>query len=47
MSLKMFDENDLPHEFLLTTRQNKVRTAFNNSMSTDLKVSKTQIFKII
>ena len=44
----MFDENDLPHELLLTTRQKlQVRTAFNNSMSTDLKVSKTQIFKII
>ena len=23
MSLKMFDENDLPHELLLTTRQKK------------------------
>ena len=48
MSLKMFAENDLPHELLLTTRQKtKVRNAFNNNMSTDLKLSKAQINKII
>ena len=48
MSLKMFAENDLPHELLLTTRQKtKLRNAFNNNMSTDLKLSKAQIFKII
>ena len=40
ISLKMFDGNNLPHELLLTTRQ-KYRNAFNNNMSTDLKVSKT------
>ena len=41
MSLKMFDENDVPHELLMTTRQRtKLRNAFNNSMSTDLKLSK-------
>ena len=29
----MFDENDLPHELLLTTRQKtKIRNAFNNNM---------------
>ena len=44
----MFNENDLPHELLLTTRQKtKLRNAFNNNMSTDLKLSKTQISKII
>ena len=38
---------DLPHELLLITRQKtKLRNAFNN-MSTDLKLSKAQIFKII
>ena len=43
----MFDGNNLPHELLLTTRQKtKLRNAFNN-MSTDLKVSKAQISKII
>ena len=47
-SFKMFDGNDLPHELLLTTRQKtKLRNAFNNKMSTDLKLSKAQIFKII
>ena len=45
-NLKMFDGNDLPHEILLTTRQKKLRNAFNNNMSTDLKLSKTQIVKI-
>ena len=48
ISLKMFDGNNLPHELLLTTRQKtKLRNAFNNNMSTDLKLSKAQIFKII
>ena len=47
-SLKMLDGNDLPHELLLTTRQKtKLRNAFNNNMSTDLKLSKAQISKII
>ena len=46
--LKMFNWNDLPHELLLTTRQKtKLRNAFNNNMSTDLKLSKAQISKII
>ena len=44
----MFNGNDLPHELLLTTRQKtKIRNTFNNNMSTDLKLSKTQINKII
>ena len=48
MILKMFDGNDLPHELLLTTRQKtKLRNAFNNKMSTDIKFSKAQISKII
>ena len=48
MSLKMFNENGLPHELLLTIRQKtKLRNAFNNNMSTDLKLSKAQISKII
>ena len=48
ISLKMFDGNDLPHKLLLTIRQKtKVRNAFNNNMSTDLKLSKAQINKII
>ena len=44
----MLNGNNLPHELLLTTRQKtKVRNAFNNNMSTDLKLSKAQIIKII
>ena len=47
IKLKMFDGNDVPHELLLTTRQKtKLRNAFNN-MSADIKLSKTQIAKII
>ena len=39
MSFKMSDRNDLRHELLLTTRQKtKLRNAFNNNMSTDLKL---------
>ena len=48
ISLKMFDGNNLRHELLLTTRQKtKLRNAFNNNMSTDIKLSKAQISKII
>ena len=48
ISLKMFNGNDLPHEFLFTTRQKaKLRNAFNNNMSADLKLSKVQTSKII
>ena len=46
MSLKMSDGNDLPDELLLTKRQKaKPRNAFNNNMSTDLKLSRDQISK--
>ena len=48
MSFKMFDGNGLPHELLLTTKQKtKLRNAFNNNMSTGLKLSRAQISKII
>ena len=48
MSLKMHDKNGLPHELLLTRRQKtKLRNAFNNNMSTGLKLSKAQISKTI
>ena len=48
ISLKMFNGNDLPHELLLTTRQKtKLTNTFNNNMSTDLKLFKAQISKII
>ena len=48
INFKMFDGNDLPHELLLTTRQKtKLRNAFNNNMSPDLKLSKAQISTMI
>ena len=48
INLKMFNRNDLPHELLLKTRQKTIlRNAFNNNMTTDLKLSKAQICKII
>ena len=44
----MLDENALLHELLLTTRQKtKLRNAFNNNISTDIKLSKAQISKKI
>ena len=43
-----FNGNNLPHELLLTPRQKtNLRNAFENNMSTDLKLSKAQISKII
>ena len=48
LNLEMFDGNDLPHELLLTTRQKtKLREACNNNISTDLKLFKAPISKII
>ena len=46
MSLKMLNGNDLPHELLLTTRQNtKLRNTFNDNMLTYLNLSRVQILK--
>ena len=37
MSLRMTNENNLPHELLLTERQKtKLKNTFNNNMSTDI-----------
>ena len=48
ISLKMFAGDELPHELLLTIRRKaKLRNAFNNNMSTDLKLSRAQVSKII
>ena len=48
MSLKMFDGNNLPYELLLTTSQKtKLRNAFNNNMSLNIKLSKVKVSKII
>ena len=48
ISFKMFNGDNLPHELFLPTRQKtKIRNAFNNNTSTDVKFSKAQIDKII
>ena len=48
MNAKMLSTNNLPRELLLTTRQTtKLRNAIENNMSTDIKLSKAQISKII
>ena len=48
IDIKNLNKEDLPHELLLTTRQNtKLRNAINNNLSTDIKFSKAQIKKII
>ena len=48
MTLKMLDGNDLPHELLLTTIQKtELKNAFNNSISTEIKLSEAKISKII
>ena len=48
MDARMFNGNDVPHDLLLTTRQTtKLRNAIENNMSTDIKLSKAQISKII
>ena len=48
MNAKMFNGNNLPHELLLVTRQTtKLRNAIENNMSTDIKLSKAEISKII
>ena len=48
LNKKSFEDKELSHERFLTTRQtNKRRNAFANNMSTDIKLSKVQISKII
>ena len=48
MGIKNFNKDELLHELLLSTRQNtKLRNAINNNLSTDIKLSKAQIKKLI
>ena len=48
MNIKIFNGNNLLHELLLTIRQKtNLRNAFANNMSTDIKIYKAQIPKII
>ena len=42
------DETNFPHKLLLTNRQvANLRKAFANYLSTDIKLSKTRLFKMI
>ena len=42
----IFDGDELPHKMLLTTRQRtKLRNLFEDNMSADIKLSKTQLSK--
>ena len=48
LGIKNFNKDELPHELLLTTRQNtKLRNAINNNLATNIKLSRTQIKNII
>ena len=48
LGIKNLNKDEVPHELLLTTRQNtKLRNAINNNLTTDIKLSKAQIKKLI
>ena len=48
LGFRNFNKDERPHELLLTTRQDtKLRNAVNNNSATDIKLSKTQIKKLI
>ena len=48
LGIKNLNKDEDPHELLLTTRQNtKLRNAVDNNSATDIKLSKTQIKKLI
>ena len=45
---KNFEDEELPHKLFPTTRQTtKIRNTFTNNISTDIKLNKTQMSKII
>ena len=45
---KNFQDEEVPHELFLTTRKKtKIINAFANTMSTNIKLSKAQLTKII
>ena len=48
LNKKIFEDEELPHELFLTTRQTtKIRNTFSNKMSTYTELSKAQISKIV
>ena len=46
-NVRMFSANNLPHALLLTRQTTKLRNAIKNKISTDIKLFKAQICKII
>ena len=48
LGIKNFNKDELPHELLLTTRQDsKLRNAINNNSAINIKLSKAQVKKLI
>ena len=48
LGIKNVNKDELPHELLLTSRQNtKLSNVINNNLATDIKLSKAQIKKLI
>ena len=48
LGIKNVNKDELPHELLLTTRQNtKLHNVINNNLATDIKLSKAHIKKLI
>ena len=47
ITMKIFERINLLHELLLTRQKTKLRNAFENNMSVNIKLSKTQISKIV
>ena len=48
LGIKNFNKDELPHEVLLTARQNtKLRNAINNNLATDIKLNRAQLKKLI
>ena len=48
LGIKNLNKDEVPHELLLTTRQNtKLRNAINNNLTTDIKLSIAQTKKLI
>ena len=48
LNKKNFEDEEFPHELFLTTMQTtKIRNTFASNMPTDIKLSKTQISKVV
>ena len=45
--MRMFDGNNLTHQLLTTNQKAKLWNAFENNISTDIKLSKTKTPKFI